>query len=251
MTPSFKMPLLLLLLALIPQDTAAFGIIPLIHPAIATLPAHGDVHPLLITATLHQALPLSSLFSPQFQLSSTTTLLAAAGGGDGGGVVQNVAIGIAILVALAAATTVYVQQSVIPEQINNMAVMVRDSQPEVWADIVAELGADERVRDRPDLISKVTDAALELMKDETEESMKRLVVMIKNEQQNDEKGVGSNMSNLRPAIEAAVGCSIGDFLAKVDKNANSEYLSTDRKELAELLRTEFCTSTAAEKVTEE
>jgi hypothetical protein len=110
-------------------------------------------------------------------------------------------------------------KSVVPEQINNMAVAGHDEQPGLGCHH-CQLEQGERVR-VADLISQVTDAALELMKTGPKTELKKLAVMIQSEQTADGGDNGRHWrGNLRPIIEAAVGCSIRR-LSAVNKNANS------------------------------
>jgi hypothetical protein len=141
---------------------------------------------------------------------------------------------VGVLLFLAAAST-YIAQAVVPEQMNNMALMVQESKPEIWDEITSQLQEGERVRDRPDLMTQLTDAAVDLMKDETEEELKRLAIMIRAQKDFDMDG----MEALRENIEGAVGCTIDEFVQRVEANKDSKFLSAGRRELAELLQVEF------------
>lgn len=168
---------------------------------------------------------------------SSAWLLADGAGAVSDGV-RNAALGFAAVSVAIFAVGTYVARSAVPEQLNNMALLVRDRKPEVWETITAELREGERVRDRTDLVVKLTDAALELMKEETDDEMARMVVLIR-EQVKDEDNNAEAMAKLRPFVETTVECSLEEFVAKVDKNSESKFLSDSRRELSELLKTEF------------
>lgn len=149
--------------------------------------------------------------------------------------VRNVVIGIVVIMVLVSALSVYVTQSVVPEQMNNLALMVKKEYPERWQELESKLNEGERMRDRPDLMTELTEIGMTMMKDESEQEMKRLVIMINETKKQGDKDVDS----LRQTIEATLGCSIEDFVSKAETNSGSKFLSDDRKELSELLKVEF------------
>jgi hypothetical protein len=149
--------------------------------------------------------------------------------------VRNVVIGIVLIMVLASALAVYVTQSVLPVQMNNLALMVQKEYPERWQELESKLNEGERMRDRPDLMTELTEIGVTMMKEESEQEMKKLVIMI-NETK---KQGGEDIDSLREPIEATLGCSIEDFVSKAETNSGSKYLTDDRKELSELLKAEF------------
>jgi hypothetical protein len=149
--------------------------------------------------------------------------------------VRNLVLGIVVIMVLVSALSVYVTQSVLPEQMNNLAVMVKEEYPERWQELESKLNEGERIRDRPDLMTELTEMGVTMMKDESEQEMKSLIVMI-----NEKKSQGGEgIYIMREPIEATLRCSIEDFVSKAETNADSEYLTNDRKELSELLKAEF------------
>jgi hypothetical protein len=149
--------------------------------------------------------------------------------------VRNVVIGIVVIMVLVSALSVFVTQSVLPEQMNNLALMVKAEYPERWQELESKLNEGERIRDRLDLMTELTEIGVSIMKEESEQEMKQLVIMI-NESK---KEGGEDTDSLREPIEATLGCSIEDFVSKAETNSDSRNLSDDRKELSELLKAEF------------
>ena len=143
------------------------------------------------------------------------------------------------LLALIAGFATFVTKSVVPEQLNNMALIVKESKPDIWEDISSKLNNGERIRDRPDLISIITATSIEIMKDETEDEYNKLITMIKKSVEDDNGE--EEMESLREPIEATIGCTIEEFCTKVDNNKDSKFLTDTRKELAKLLQQEFLT----------
>jgi hypothetical protein len=154
--------------------------------------------------------------------------------GDG---TRNLVIGIVVIMVLVSALSVYVTQSLLPQQMNTLALMVKEEYPERWQELESKLNEGERMRDRPDLMTELTEIGVTMMKEESEQEMKELIVMV-----NEKKSHGGeDIDSLREPIEASLGCSIENFVSKAETNSGSEYLSNDRKELSELLKVEFIT----------
>mmetsp|Transcript_20584 Transcript_20584/g.23619 ORF Transcript_20584/g.23619 Transcript_20584/m.23619 type:complete len:231 (-) Transcript_20584:84-776(-) len=145
----------------------------------------------------------------------------------------NIVYGILIIAILIAAFTTYISRSFVPEQMNSVALMVRDQTPEKWDEIQSKLNQGERVRDRPDLMAELVEAGIGLMKEETDEEMTLLINLLK------KKGSDENTIIERASIESVVGCSIEDFVRKAETNADSQYMTDTRLLLAELLKQEF------------
>lgn len=155
--------------------------------------------------------------------------------------VSNIGLGVAFLLVLAAGLFAYLTQSVVPEQMNALALLVRDKEPERWEELLSQLAPGERMRDRSDLMAELTTVGLQLMKKESEVDMKRLLAFLrqKGEERSGQPDEDENTIGDRGAIEDMLGCPIVDFVDKVERNADSLYLTDTRRELADLLKQEF------------
>jgi hypothetical protein len=152
--------------------------------------------------------------------------------GDG---VRNAVIGIVVVVVLVSAVSLYIKQSLIPEQMNTLALMVREKYPDRWRDLESKLNEGERIRDRSDLMAELAEIGVMMMKDESEQEMKELIVVIKEKKSQG----GEDIDSLREPIEASLGCTIEAFVSKAETNADSKYFTDADKELSELLKAEF------------
>ena len=152
-----------------------------------------------------------------------------------------IGLGVALLLALAAGVFAYLTQSVVPEQMNALALLVRDREPERWEELRSQLAPGERMRDRSNLLAELTTVGLQLMKEESEDDMERLLVLLrqKSEAPSGEPDEDENTLGDSGAIEDMLGCPIVDFVEKVERNADSVYVTDTRRELADLLKQEF------------
>lgn len=151
--------------------------------------------------------------------------------------VRNVVVGITVILVLISAVSLYVTKSYLPEQMNQLALMIQKENPERWQEIESKLLEGERIRDRPDLMAELTNVGVEMMMVESDDELQRLIIMIR-----DQKEQGQSVGKLREPLEAALDNSIEAFIAKVQANQDSEYLTDAGRELAELLKEEFVTT---------
>jgi hypothetical protein len=151
--------------------------------------------------------------------------------------VRNFVIGIVVVMILVSALSVYITQSLLPEQMNTLALMVKEDYPERWQELESKLNEGERIRDRPDLMSELAEIGVMMMKDESEQEMKELIVLINKKKS--QEGEDVLLDSLRERIEASLGCSIEDFLSKAETNSDSKYFTNAGKELSELLKAGF------------
>jgi len=148
---------------------------------------------------------------------------------------------VGIVVLLAAAST-YVTQSLIPGQMDKLSILVAQEKPEAYEKIAQQLEEGQRLKDRPDLIAQLVEAGVDLMKDEKEEEMEFLVQLLRKEMNKNIYAMGAkeereqNLESIIKVAESSLGMSKEDFVAKVDKNTDSKYLTESAKELADLLR---------------
>lgn len=151
---------------------------------------------------------------------------------------RTVVFGLVGIMVLVAAISTYVTQSLIPEQMDKLSVLVAKEKPEEYEKISQQLEEGQRLRDRPDLMKQLVEAGVDLMKDEKEEEMAFLIDIIRKEKNRkvDEEESDENMENIIKSAESTLGMTIEEFIAKVDKNADSKYLTDNAKELADLLR---------------
>jgi hypothetical protein len=198
-----------------------------------------------LSATAFSLVPCASIEFPDVMAAATTSNTLALNNDS----IQTLGVGILFLLIIGTvALAFFVQQSVVPEQMNKLAWMVKEELSEQWEAITSQLKKGERVRDRPDLIAALTQAGFELMKDESESEMKQLILMIQNQTPMDNNGGddddglsirGDDLLKSRKVIEATIGSSIEEFVAKADKNQDSTFLTRTRGELARLLKEKF------------
>mmetsp|Transcript_27465 Transcript_27465/g.41586 ORF Transcript_27465/g.41586 Transcript_27465/m.41586 type:complete len:258 (+) Transcript_27465:171-944(+) len=151
---------------------------------------------------------------------------------------RTVVFGLVGIMVLVAAVSTYVTQSLIPEQMDKLSVLVAKEKPEEYEKISQQLEEGQRLKDRPDLMKQLVEAGVDLMKDEKEEEMAFLIDIIRKEKNRkvDDEESEENMENIIKSAESTLGMTIEEFVAKVDKNADSKYLTDNAKELADLLR---------------
>mmetsp|Transcript_12559 Transcript_12559/g.34837 ORF Transcript_12559/g.34837 Transcript_12559/m.34837 type:complete len:311 (-) Transcript_12559:138-1070(-) len=217
----------------------------------------------------------SSSSSPYEQVSSSTTIVATAAAtattvdtdntvpvswfaATIPDVLQTLVLGLVVLALVAALGATYVTQSYLPGQLNGMALLVKEEDPDAWTAIAQQLEPGQRVRDRPDLMAQLTQAALELMERETLEELQNCIELIQtrqrqrqNEEDSDDTSLLTNTNsdnNLRTPLEATLGTTLEEFCAKVrqrqnqDDNASSSSFSATtsvRVELADLIEQEL------------
>eukprot|EP00586_Coscinodiscus_wailesii_P022209 CAMPEP_0172504096 /NCGR_PEP_ID=MMETSP1066-20121228/175337_1 /TAXON_ID=671091 /ORGANISM="Coscinodiscus wailesii, Strain CCMP2513" /LENGTH=289 /DNA_ID=CAMNT_0013280109 /DNA_START=34 /DNA_END=900 /DNA_ORIENTATION=- len=143
-------------------------------------------------------------------------------------------LGIVAITVIVSATSVYVTQSVVPGQLEKLAMLVEQENPERYAEIQSKLAEGEKLTDRPDLIGQLAEAGITMMMEEDEGELELLLATVK-----EKKEKGDDLEILRESLEAAFGMSVEEYIAKVDKNFSSQYLTKSGKELANILRDEF------------
>jgi hypothetical protein len=134
---------------------------------------------------------------------------------------------------LAAAISAFVTQSVLPGQMENLSQLVEQDNPEVFSEIQQKLDKGQTIRDRPDLMAELVEAGMNVMQKESEGEMENLLKMVQKKQED-----GAGIESIKELLEATFGMTIQEFIAKVDKNPNSKYLTETTKDLAEVLRKE-------------
>jgi hypothetical protein len=135
---------------------------------------------------------------------------------------------------LAAAVSAFVTQSVLPSQMEKLALLVEQDNPERFSEIQQKLDDGQTIRDRPDLMAELVEAGINVMQQENEEEMENILKMVQKKKED-----GAGIESIKEPMEAALGMTIQEFIAKVDKNPNSEYLTGTTKDLAEVLRKEL------------
>mmetsp|Transcript_19453 Transcript_19453/g.27498 ORF Transcript_19453/g.27498 Transcript_19453/m.27498 type:complete len:231 (+) Transcript_19453:190-882(+) len=143
-------------------------------------------------------------------------------------------IGLVAIMVIISAISLFVTQSVIPEQMGKLAMLVEQESPERYAEIQSKLADGEKITDRPDLMAELAEVGVDMMKDESEEELQRLLTKVK-----EKKEKGEDLEIFREPLEATFGTTIEEYVEKVDNNLSSQYLTSAGKELADILRDEF------------
>ena len=151
-------------------------------------------------------------------------------------------VAVAVLVLISAAS-VFVTQLVIPEEMAKLSMIVEKENPERWAEIQSKLKPGEKITDRQDLMTELTEVGISAMVTESEKEQKQLLSMIKEKKMSsgggNDDGSDGGVLSLKEPIEASLGISIEEFVSRVNRNSKSDYLTETGKELAELLTEEF------------
>ena len=124
-----------------------------------------------------------------------------------------------------------------------LSMIVEKENPERWAEIQSKLQPGEKITDRQDLMTELTEVGISAMVTESEKEQKQLLSMIKEKKMSsgggNDDGSDGGVLSLKEPIEASLGISIEEFVSRVNRNSKSEYLTETGKELAELLTEEF------------
>lgn len=178
--------------------------------------------------------PIAFLDSSEYGLFSSSEILSvdfSAEVPDGIRIVTLVAVGIMILIA---ALSAFVTQSVLPSQLSNLGALVETENPDLYAKIQSKLEPNQTFRDRPDLMRELVEAGIQAMQQESDQDAQRILDMVK-----DKQAQGDGILSIQELVEAKIEMSIEEFVAKVDDNPDSQYLTETTKELAEALRKEI------------
>ena len=157
---------------------------------------------------------------------------------DGGefDTLRNITLLLVGLLVVAVAGTAFVTQSVIPDQMDKLAQLVAKENPEAFRKITQELEEGQSIRQRPDLMSKLVEAGVDLMKEESTQEMETLRQLVQQELAKENCDDSEGWKQLQKPIETTLGMTIDEFIAKVEKNKDSEYLTETAKDLASLLK---------------
>uniref|UniRef100_A0A7S2EE02 Uncharacterized protein n=1 Tax=Trieres chinensis TaxID=1514140 RepID=A0A7S2EE02_TRICV len=140
-------------------------------------------------------------------------------------------LGVSVLVA---AASTYVTKVAVPDQMAKLAVLVKEQDPDRYADIESRLGEGEKLTDRPDLMGELIDSGMGVVAREQEYQMDALLERVE-----EHLALGGEVETLREPLEGAFGMTIEEFVEGIDLNAGKAFVTEADVKMAEVLRSEL------------
>ena len=207
------------------QISSAFALP--VTPAFAT-----SLHPSLTPPLTPLPPPslLLALFDPSAQVGDTlrTVIFGAVG----------------IMVAFSALTVLYTQL-VLPGQVENAVEMLKENDPERWAEIEAKLGEGEIILERGDLLEELVDISMDRIATEGNAEMARMLEKMKSQLEAGTFDMGEYEIEFEEAMDLTVeqyvtGMENFESNDKLKDNAMAKRFVTDTdREFVLLLRKEM------------
>ena len=207
------------------QISSAFALP--VTPAFAT-----SLHPSLTPSLTPLPPPslLLALFDPSAQVGDTlrTVIFGAVG----------------IMVAFSALTVLYTQL-VLPGQVENAVEMLKENDPERWAEIEAKLGEGETILERGDLLEELVDISMDRIATEGNAEMARMLEKMKSQLEAGTFDMGEYEIEFEEAMDLTVeqyvtGMENFESNDKLKDNAMAKRFVTDTdREFVLLLRKEM------------
>lgn len=207
------------------QISSAFALP--VTPAFAT-----SLHPSLTPPLTPLPPPslLLALFDPSAQVGDTlrTVIFGAVG----------------IMVAFSALTVLYTQL-VLPGQVENAVEMLKENDPERWAEIEAKLGEGETILERGDLLEELVDISMDRIATEGNAEMARMLEKMKSQLEAGTFDMGEYEIEFEEAMDLTVeqyvtGMENFESNDKLKDNAMAKRFVTDTdREFVLLLRKEM------------
>lgn len=207
------------------QISSAFALP--VTPAFAT-----SLHPSLTPSLTPSPPPslLLALFDPSAQVGDTlrTVIFGAVG----------------IMVAFSALTVLYTQL-VLPGQVENAVEMLKENDPERWAEIEAKLGEGETILERGDLLEELVDISMDRIATEGNAEMARMLEKMKSQLEAGTFDMGEYEIEFEEAMDLTVeqyvtGMENFESNDKLKDNAMAKRFVTDTdREFVLLLRKEM------------
>ena len=207
------------------QISSAFALP--VTPAFAT-----SLHPSLTPSLTPSPPPslLLALFDPSAQVGDTlrTVIFGAVG----------------IMVAFSALTVLYTQL-VLPGQVENAVEMLKENDPERWAEIEAKLGEGETILERGDLLEELVDISMDRIATEGNAEMARMLEKMKSQLEGGTFDMGEYEIEFEEAMDLTVeqyvtGMENFESNDKLKDNAMAKRFVTDTdREFVLLLRKEM------------
>ena len=173
---------------------------------------------------------LLALFDPSAQVGDTlrTVIFGAVG----------------IMVAFSALTVLYTQL-VLPGQVENAVEMLKENDPERWAEIEAKLGEGETILERGDLLEELVDISMDRIATEGNAEMARMLEKMKSQLEAGTFDMGEYEIEFEEAMDLTVeqyvtGMENFESNDKLKDNAMAKRFVTDTdREFVLLLRKEM------------
>ena len=173
---------------------------------------------------------LLALFDPSAQVGDTlrTVIFGAVG----------------IMVAFSALTVLYTQL-VLPGQVENAVEMLKENDPERWAEIEAKLGEGETILERGDLLEELVDISMDRIATEGNAEMARMLEKMKSQLEAGTFDMGEYEIEFEEAMDLTVeqyvtGMENFESNDKLKDNAMAKRFVTDAdREFVLLLRKEM------------
>ena len=207
------------------QISSAFALP--VTPAFAT-----SLHPSLTPSLTPSPPPslLLALFDPSAQVGDTlrTVIFGAVG----------------IMVAFSALTVLYTQL-LLPGQVENAVEMLKENDPERWAEIEAKLGEGEIILERGDLLEELVDISMDRIATEGNAEMARMLEKMKSQLEAGTFDMGEYEIEFEEAMDLTVeqyvtGMENFESNDKLKDNAMAKRFVTDTdREFVLLLRKEM------------
>ena len=191
-----------------------------------------SLHPSLTPSLTPSPPPslLLALFDPSAQVGDTlrTVIFGAVG----------------IMVAFSALTVLYTQL-VLPGQVENAVEMLKENDPERWAEIEAKLGEGETILERGDLLEELVDISMDRIATEGNAEMARMLEKMKSQLEAGTFDMGEYEIEFEEAMDLTVeqyvtGMENFESNDKLKDNAMAKRFVTDTdREFVLLLRKEM------------
>lgn len=151
---------------------------------------------------------------------------------------------VGIMVAFSALTVLYTQL-VLPGQVENAVEMLKENDPERWAEIEAKLGEGETILERGDLLEELVDISMDRIATEGNAEMARMLEKMKSQLEAGTFDMGEYEIEFEEAMDLTVeqyvtGMENFESNDKLKDNAMAKRFVTDTdREFVLLLRKEM------------